>query len=322
MDLLEEIKRKIDHISEASVQDGVRAAVRHIEVAERWLYRGREEQNDDMYNDVIYRSNQAFEGMLKEAYSVLTGSNASKMTPNQIEKVLIRDSVFTSRVMDLFTNYRTEWRNTSTHDHRLFFNDQEALLAIVSVSAFATILIDQLVEASSSKQEKDEISKHRDKIIKRIGPTDNKSLRSIVTNSLLAFTEELQREGHLPPRQETEIIGRLTGFLESIDLGFKLEREPSLGGSSRLRPDMIISRGDEAVIIELKLVHSINDLVKRGVVQLQRYLEVFGVRDGIIYVPPSEIGKGMDVSVLMSQGGGEDYEYQIVLVGPSHEKVA
>ena len=41
-----------------------------------------------MFNDVVYRTNQAFEGALKEAYVVLTGEAAGRKTPNDIEKYL------------------------------------------------------------------------------------------------------------------------------------------------------------------------------------------------------------------------------------------
>jgi HEPN domain-containing protein len=39
----------------------VRAVVRHIERAEMHFRRGREEADDDSFNDVVYRTNQAFE---------------------------------------------------------------------------------------------------------------------------------------------------------------------------------------------------------------------------------------------------------------------
>ncbi len=78
MDLLQEIKTRIESLAGAACESGIKAAVRHIEVAERHLTRSRKEQEDDLLNDVVYRSNQAFEGMLKEAYSVFTETDAGK----------------------------------------------------------------------------------------------------------------------------------------------------------------------------------------------------------------------------------------------------
>ena len=44
------------------------------------------------------------------------------------------------------SRYRTEWRNPSTHDYKLDFDEDEALLAIASVCAFAIVLLDQITE--------------------------------------------------------------------------------------------------------------------------------------------------------------------------------
>ena len=123
--------------------------ISHIEVAERHWLRAKKEREDTLFTDVIYRTNHAFEGALKEAYFILNGKDAAKKTPNEIERFLLENKIFKERVMALFTNYRTEWRNTSTHDYKLFFTEQEAFLAIVSVSAFVHILLDQMAEKIS-----------------------------------------------------------------------------------------------------------------------------------------------------------------------------
>ena len=155
MDLSKELKRKQETLKDLVSDGGIYAALRHIEIAERWFERARVEGDEDLFNDVIYRTNQAFEGMLKEAYTVLGQTDASNLTPHQIEQKLIAGGVFSERVTDLFRNYRQEWRNKSTHNHNLFFNAQEALLAIVSISAFSTILLDQIIEfLYSGKREK------------------------------------------------------------------------------------------------------------------------------------------------------------------------
>ncbi|HST57341.1 MAG TPA: hypothetical protein VLK84_01560, partial [Longimicrobium sp.] len=153
MDLLAEISTKIQSLHRHPSAEGLRAAVRHVEVAERWLLRARREQEDDLLNDVIYRTNQAFEGMLKEAYQVFTGADGGKLRPHDIERYFLDNKVLTQRALQLFSNYRRDWRNASTHDHRLFFKEQEALLAIVSVTAFSLILLDQIIERVSYERE-------------------------------------------------------------------------------------------------------------------------------------------------------------------------
>ena len=134
MDLLEEFRGKSELLSNEGVYEGLQAAIRHVQAAERHFFRARKFNDDDLLNDVIYRTNQAFEGMLKEAYAVLTGQVNTRITPHKVEKHLPEENVFPPRVLELFTNYRQEWRNPSTHDHKLFFSDQEALLAIVGLA--------------------------------------------------------------------------------------------------------------------------------------------------------------------------------------------
>ncbi len=79
----------------------------------------------------------------------LVGATHQEIPPFQIEKHLENEDLLKERVLNQFTNYRTEWRNKSTHDYQLFFASQEALLAIVSVSAFFNILLDQMLEKYS-----------------------------------------------------------------------------------------------------------------------------------------------------------------------------
>jgi hypothetical protein len=142
MDLLEVIKKQLDHLPQGPHSPGLGSVLRHIEVAYRHLSRGESQADDSAFTDAIYRTNQAFEGSIKEAYRVLAEKNPASTTPFQIEQYLEDRKVFPSRVLTQFTNYRTQWRNPSTHDYNLDFGATEAFLAIVSVSAFAKLLVD------------------------------------------------------------------------------------------------------------------------------------------------------------------------------------
>jgi hypothetical protein len=72
--------------------------------------------DETAFTDAIYRTNQAFEGSLKEAYRVLTGKNPLKLRPFDIETFFQEQRILRSRVLAQFSNYRTEWRNPATHD--------------------------------------------------------------------------------------------------------------------------------------------------------------------------------------------------------------
>jgi hypothetical protein len=122
---------------------GLRAVKRHIAAAIRHF--DREDNGDlDSFTDAIYRTNQAFEGGLKEAYRVLTGKDPAKLTPYQIENYLEENRIIRPRALKQLTRYREDYRNPSVHDYKLDFDADEALLAIVSVCAFTKLLLNQI----------------------------------------------------------------------------------------------------------------------------------------------------------------------------------
>jgi hypothetical protein len=146
MDLLAQIKQKLTSRENWRGATGIESVVMHIEIAERHHFRAKTERDEHLYTDVIYRTNHAYEGVLKEAYVLLTGNPAGTRTPFEIEEYFLTSSVLRSRVVDLLKNYRQNWRNPSTHDYQLLFSEQESFLAIVTVSAFVSILLDQMLE--------------------------------------------------------------------------------------------------------------------------------------------------------------------------------
>jgi hypothetical protein len=290
MDLLNEIGKKINKISDHPTKDGIKAALRHMQVAEKYLFRGREEQDEDLFNDVIYRTNQAFEGMLKEAYNVLTNQFNTKVSPYQIEQHFLSKKLLASRVFELFKNYRQEWRNPSTHDHKLFFNEQEALLAIVSISAFSNILLDQIIEKISLQSEQEEVERKRSIIQAKLGNYNNLSFIDRVITLLNLFSEELKTDSRdLGSMNEIEFLGRLQGFMSALDPSIQSVREPSINGDRQLRPDILLMRDSETIVLELKrLGRAISKSgLEMGRRQMLTYLHAGNYQYCVLYVPPS-----------------------------------
>jgi hypothetical protein len=295
MDLLSEIERKMPTLVEHGAAEGVRSVVRHIRAAERYLLRGREDNDEELFNDVIYRTNQAFEGILKEAYAVIANKGGNKLSPHQIEEYFLKQQVLTSRVMDLFRNYRQQWRNPSTHDHRLIFSEQEALLAIVSISAFTNILLDQIIEVASFKREQEKAAKRREQIqeVLRTHPTSSFAERLLLL--LNEFSDELEGVADLnQATSEVELIGRLSGFIDSVDPSSEVARDVAFRfGDLTARPDLVLRRQAETLVIEVKRP----GLGKRGLAsavhQVLDYLAASGATEGIVYCPPAHAGQRM-----------------------------
>lgn len=296
MDLLQEIRKKTLALTGDASLDGINAAIRHVEVAERYFGRARNEHEEDLFNDVIYRTNQAFEGMLKEAYTVLASNDGAKLSPHQIEQHLLQESVFTPRVLDLFKNYRQQWRNPSTHNHNLFFSEQEALLAIVSVSAFANILLDQIIEVINFKREQEEVQRFKGRVQQVLQDTESRPLHEQLVALLKLFSSDLVSSiADLGRITEAEVIGRVHGFLESIDIGGMIKREHGITSGrvkvnqhqrSSFRPDLYVVKGAEEVVIEVKRPGFNKSSMESGQIQVLRYLEGLNLRHGILYLPP------------------------------------
>jgi hypothetical protein len=143
MDLVKILDAAMVRLPEGEHTQGLKAIKRHIAAAIRHF--DREDSGDlDSFTDAIYRTNQAFEGGLKEAYRVLTGKDPAKLTPFQIETYLEENKLIRPRALKQLTRYREDYRNPSVHDYKLDFDADEALLAIVSVCAFSKLLVNQI----------------------------------------------------------------------------------------------------------------------------------------------------------------------------------
>jgi len=128
MDLLESLRTKLNVLPEGVHPAGLWAVLIHVEAAFKHLSRGQELADESLFTDAIYRTNQAFEGSIKEAYRVLAASDPAKLRPFDIENYLDKNKVFKTRVLAQFKNYRTEWRNPSAHDYTLMFDVHRRIL--------------------------------------------------------------------------------------------------------------------------------------------------------------------------------------------------
>jgi hypothetical protein len=284
MDTLNILRSKIDTLARVADYPGVSAVLQHIEIAESYFHRALAEDEQFMFTDVIYRTNHAFEGALKEAYTVLEGADAAQKTPHQIEQYLATSDVFRPRVMELFTNYRTQWRNPSTHDYQLAFNEQEAFLSILSVTSFVSILLDQMIEKVALTREAETTKDKVGQITASIPDFSSLTFPEKVSQLLLRFSEQLRPRMHdESPITEREIIGEIQGFLISTLPRIEIIVEQLLRDG--LRPDLELQSNGEKVLVEISRWHGRRKLRETNK-RLLMYLEASGIDTGILYVAP------------------------------------
>ena len=310
MDLLKSLKDKAEYFSTSENDIGISSVVSHIEIAERHYENGKS-GDDYLFNDVIYRSNQAFEGALKEAYRIITGNNSNRITPHKIEKHFEENDVLKERVLQLFTNYRTEWRNKSTHDYKLYFSEQEAFLAIVNISAFINILLDQMVEKRAYDKEAEDLKKSPSA---RNLVSTSKPIKDRVVELLLSYSKEVPEKtsGSTIPRiTEVELIGTLTAYLNSLAEDIDVYPEFSISrkhDGRKYQADFYLQKGEEKLIIEIKNpIHGISRILSGGTEQLLNYLTASGVSNGILYIPPLIKDEELEIVKVIKEIGSVSY---------------
>jgi hypothetical protein len=282
MDLLDLIKSKIEGLPDGPHQAGLLAILRHIDAAYNHLARGQSREEETAFTDAIYRTNQAFEGSIKEAFHVLTDKDPQNMRPYDIEKYLEDQGVFRNRILSQFTNYRTQWRNPSTHDHKLTFDEDEAFLAIISVSAFIKLLIDQIAEALSFKATKKDLERE----------SASPKSEELVAQPLVDRTTKLfsdfahhyaANNASVPIESEAQLMGALAGFISTVAPDVSASTGRIIRTDRPHYVDMIVQRGDEQTIIELKRGSSKN-LADQGLQQLATYVGAANAPSGVLFM--------------------------------------
>lgn len=281
MDLLALIKKQIESLPDGSHIVGLRSVLRHIDTAYKHLARGQSEGDDTAFTDAIYRANQAFEGSIKEAYRVLADKDPQRMRPYDIEKYLEEGKIFRDRILALFTNYRTDWRNPSTHDYNLDFDEDEAFLAIISVSAFAKLLVDQIAEKLSFVATVSDVEQHGTVL----GPAPEAAnvLDRVVTLFDNFVSHYARQNSSVPIESEAQLMGALAGFLSSVAPDLRTSTGRIVRTSKPNYIDMIIENDEEQVIVELKRGRSDN-LIGQGMSQLMSYLSATRAKLGVLFM--------------------------------------
>jgi len=276
MDIIDLLEKRIINLPKGEYSSGIEAVLQHIKTAVRHFENGK--NDDTLFTDAIYRTNQAFEGSLKEAYRVLEGKDPKDIRPYDIENYFVEKGIFKERVLNQFKNYRTEWRNPSTHDYRLNFNEDEALLAIVSVTAFALVLTDQIAEKLSYLNAFESSS--------QLKPNNNiDNLADAAASLLLNFKFLRDNQAADEPPNGYELVGAVAGYLAAmlppdIDVatGVRIEH-----GGYFIIADVVLRRGNETVIIEIKRKFLRIRQVESNVIHLSGYMAVGGIKEAILF---------------------------------------
>ncbi len=288
MDILKEIEHQINSIKKVDNSTYLDSIYTHIDRAEFYYKQGKMDVN--FFNDVIYRSNQAYEGALKESYKVLadkTQEEVFRKSPNEIEKFLETHDIFRERVLQLFKNYRQEWRNKSTHDYKLFFDESEAFIALTSVTSFVHLLLKQIQEKTAYITQERKLTEDSEnkKVIKIIAESTEKRPTEKLSEIIIEFSKE--NSEHIfnsPTISEVEIIGLFHAFMASIK-SIKTTREPLINiGDRALMPDFLIEIDNNSMILEFKRLRGQGSIIDNAINQVLIYMQAANVQFGVIFI--------------------------------------
>jgi hypothetical protein len=207
-------------------------------------------------------------------------------------------------VLAQFTNYRTQWRNPSTHDYNLDFDEDEAFLAIVSVSAFAKLLVDQISERLSFVATKKDVEAN--KPLAGVAANTSSGLVERVIEGIRDFLRRYAADNSaVPIETEGQLIGALVAFLSTVapDLRFSVDR---LFRQSRTtyHVDMVIENETERTLIELKR-GDYRRSIDYGIHQLELYMQAANAVSGILFLYSSKTIDYQIETRKHSGGGGQ-----------------
>lgn len=288
MDLVASLRKQIDLLPSGPYKPGLEAVLLHIDTGFRHRQRGIDAADDTAFTDAIYRANQAFEGSVKEAYRVLANQDPDRKKPAEIETYFDQNSIFKSRVLSQFTTYRRQWRNPSTHDYKLEFDQSEALLAIVTVAAFASMVLDQIAEKISFDQSQAESASQRETVAAKLEELGGESLQVRVTALLKEFClRHLPQSPDGTPLPEAQLVGALHGFLASVAPDLAVQAEYKLSDERPFRADLVIKRNHERVLIELKRKYH-HAAYHNSIAQVEHYMLIGEVRGAVLLFVPTQ----------------------------------
>ena len=145
MDTLTLIKKKLNSIQEKKTLENVKIILNHIAMAEKHFNRAMTEKEPDFFNDAIYRTNQAYEGIIRLAYEKILNKNEKNKSNVEIEESLLKEKIINQRTKDYISLYRKIFRNCSIHNYKIVFLETDVFLAINNVISFLYTLVNQLL---------------------------------------------------------------------------------------------------------------------------------------------------------------------------------
>lgn len=290
--MLYEIKQKVAEVLPPDFFPGIYTVINHLQMAEHYWQEANGSIEEYLFTDAVLRANHAFEASLGEAYKLVCGKDPDGMSVKDIYKYLDDQNIFKDKEAQTFHRYLEDWEIPAERDEQLFFSEQEAMLAIMNVSAFFLILVEQIIEIASYEKAKYFLGWDRtEKIHKELERYGDKFFLDQLVTLLQLFAADLfyieERES---APSEYEMLGYLRGFLEIATPEIEVEIDKRIKiGSSHTQLDMLIHHKDETVLVETKRSNQIRGSIfdiDNAVQQISGYMTATGINKAVLFYLP------------------------------------
>jgi hypothetical protein len=287
MDFKKEIIPLLDSMGELK-EDIINSAIVHIDRAENFFQQAKIMKDDQFYTDVIYRTNQAYEGILKIAYTIFTRGTGegleetgyTTLTTYELENYFEENNIFNQRVRLTFLFYRKYFRNPSIHEDGLFFSRDEALIAIFQVSAFIYVLLNQMVESWAKR--KVELQMILEEILMKASDDNEKTIEEVTIEKISTF-HQIPKDKVIFENNMLQIIGAMKGYLENTVKGVEAVTHYKGEDVMGYQPDIVLNYENETYLfIEVKNEYT-KEKQEFGYKQLRDSLFRSDVKSGILY---------------------------------------
>ena len=171
----------------------------------------------------------------------------------------------------------------------MFFSEQESLLAIITVSAFVAVLLDQITDQLRVQQQQSAFLSQVPSITDNIANYPSLPFPEQIVELIKSFltTSQSPAFSGTTLHKESYLEMAMGDFLRDADQTISVVLEPALHISTRvLRPDLLIQKNGATVVIEIKRASRRSISRDAGILQVLSYAKAVNAERAILVLIP------------------------------------
>lgn len=169
----------------------------------------------------------------------------------------------------------------------MFFDENEAFIALTSVTSFVHLLLKQIQERIAYLKQQEKLATQKEFTYKiEIIAAEDKSPVDKLIDLIVEFSNQNYQSifSNTKNIREVEIMGLFQAYIESAGKNIKVQREPKINDLLMgVRPDFIIEIDGQKIILEFNRSVKNSPDSRTAMNQILSYLAMTNINKGIIY---------------------------------------